>query len=257
MALESLIRRDRSLTSTGLGAILLLSWCYLLAGAGMGMSAWEMTRMPADMDMGPVAWTPAYVLLMFFMWWVMMIAMMLPSAAPVILLAAALNRRSDPERPPYGGTTAFTLGYLLAWAGFSAAAVAGQWWLQINNVLSGMLAITHVQLAGLVLLGAAFWQFTPLKQACLRQCRSPAQFLTERRRNGNAGAVVMGLEHGRYCVGCCWFLMLLLFVGGVMNLFWIAGLAIFVLIEKLLPGGRESGYLLGAVLAAWGLSVLL
>ncbi len=258
MQIEFILKRDRWFTAAGLVLVMLLAWAYLLAGAGMGMTAWDMTRMPVDMDMGPVHWTPAYVMLMFFMWWIMMIAMMLPGAAPVVLLAAALNRRSDPQQPPYGTTAAFTLGYLLAWAGFSVIAVAGQWLLQVNGMLSGILAVNHSLLAGLLLLAAAAWQLTPMKQACLRQCRTPAKFLTERRRPGNDGALLMGMEHGFYCVGCCWFLMGLLFVGGVMNLFWIAGLAIFVLVEKLLPAGRHAGYslALALVLAIWGTLLL-
>ena len=260
MLLEPVLRRDRWLTFTALVVIILLSWVYLLSGAGMDMSAWEMTRMPADMDMEPVQWTPGYVVVMFLMWWIMMIAMMLPSATPVILLAAALNRRCDPEQTPYGTAGFFTLGYLLAWAGFSLIAVAGQWLLQINGALSGMLAVNHSMIAGILLLAAALWQFTPLKQVCLRHCRTPVRFLTERRRPGNRGALLMGLEHGVYCVGCCWFLLLLLlllFVGGVMNLFWIVGLAIFVLIEKLLPAGRQAGYLLALVPGIWGMILLL
>lgn len=257
MLLEPVLRRDRWLTLTGLVVIVLLSWVYILSGAGMGMSAWEMTRMPADMDMGPVQWTLDYAVLMFFMWWIMMIAMMLPSAAPVVLLAAALNRRSNTQQSPYGTTGFFILGYLLAWAGFSVIAVAAHWLLQINDALSGMLAINHSIIAGMLLIAAAVWQFTPLKQVCLQHCRTPVKFLTERRRPGNRGALVMGLEHGIYCVGCCWFLMALLFVGGVMNLFWIVGLAVLVLVEKLLPFARLGSYLIAAVLATWAMVLLL
>lgn len=259
MLLESLLRRDRWLTFAALVVIILLSWAYLLSGAGMGMSAWDMTRMPGHMDMAmaPVQWTPDYVVLMFFMWWIMMIAMMLPSAAPVVLLAAALNRRSNPGKTPYGTAGFFILGYLLAWAGFSLVAVGAQWLLQINDALSGMLAVNHSIIAGMLLIAAAAWQFTPLKQVCLQHCRTPVKFLTQRRRPGNRGALLMGLEHGIYCVGCCWFLMALLFVGGVMNLFWIVGLAIFVLVEKLLPAGRHAGYLMAWVLGIWGSLILL
>lgn len=257
MLIEPVLKRDRWFTAGGLVFVMLLAWFYLLAGAGMGMTAWDMTRMPIDMDMGPVHWTPAYIMLMFFMWWIMMIAMMLPSAAPIVLLAAALNRLSDPQQPPYGTTASFTLGYLLAWAGFSVIAVAGQWLLQVNGLLSGMLAVNNTIGAALLLFAAAFWQVTPLKQACLQQCRTPVKFLTERRRNGNRGALLMGMEHGLYCLGCCWFLMLLLFVGGIMNLFWIIGLAALVLIEKLIPFTRLGSYLIAIVLTAWGAALLL
>ncbi len=254
--LEPILKRDRWLITAGLLLIIIISWAYILAGAGMGMTAIEMSRMSADMLMTPAVWTPGYALLMFFMWWVMMIAMMLPSATPVILLAAALNRRSDPDQLPYGAAGYFTAGYLLIWAGFSLVAVAVQWLLQISDVLSGMLAINSAAIAAGLLLAAAIWQVTPLKQACLRQCRSPVKFLTERRRSGNAGALLMGLDHGLYCLGCCWFLMALLFVGGVMNLFWILGLTIFVLMEKLLPLGRVLGYIAAAILAPCGVLLL-
>jgi predicted metal-binding membrane protein len=184
------------------------------------------------------------------MWWVMMAAMMLPSAAPTILIAAAVNRKADPGTSPFGNTNRFMLGYLLAWGGFSLLATALQWALEASGLLSSMtMNTTNRWLGGGLLLAAAAWQFTPLKQVCLRHCRSPIQFLVTRR---STGPFLMGIEHGGWCLGCCWFLMALLFVGGVMNLFWIAGLSVFVLLEKLLPHGRGMGYLLGAVMAAAG-----
>lgn len=252
MSLEAVLKQDRRISLAGLALILIIAWAYLLAGVGMGMSAWQMTRIPAAMDMGPVVWDSGYAVLMFFMWWIMMIAMMLPGAASVVLLAAALNRRSDPHQPPFGNTASFTLGYLLAWAGFSALAVAGQWFLQERDQISGMLAVNNTALAGALLIAAALWQLTPLKQACLRQCRQPAQWLIARRRPGHLGALRMGLEHGSYCLGCCGLLMLLLFVGGVMNLIWIVGLSVYVLAEKLLPWGRGLSYFTAGLLLAGG-----
>ena len=161
-------------------------------------------------------------------------------------------------RKPFGATTAFTLGYLFGWAGFSAVAVAAQWALTTSGLLSGMLVSKSDLLSGGILVAAGLWQFTALKSACLRHCRSPVHFLTQNRRAGYGGAILIGLHHSLYCVACCWFLMLLLFVGGIMNLVWIAGLAIFVLLEKLLPQGpwiaRASGGLMlfsGAYLL-WG-----
>jgi predicted metal-binding membrane protein len=255
--LEAVLRRDRWIAGGGIALLVLMAWAWLLAGAGMGMSAVDMTRMVygdhSVMKTGAMAdpsWDLAYWILMFSMWWVMMAAMMLPSAAPTILLAAAVNRKAEPGASPFGNTNRFTLGYLLAWGGFSLLATATQWALEHAGVLSSMtLDATNRWLGGSLLLAAAVWQFTPLKQVCLRHCRSPIEFLVTRRSNG---PLLMGIEHGAWCLGCCWFLMGLLFVGGVMNLFWIAGLSVFVLLEKLLPHGRGMGYLLGAVMAAGG-----
>jgi len=225
----------------------------------MGLSAWEMTAMysagNSGMDMG-WRWSPNHAALMFAMWWLMMVAMMLPSAAPVILLAAALNRRSSPDRQPYGVTACFVTGYLLVWAAFSVAAVAGQWALQEVRALSSMLRLHSEQAAGALLVTAALWQLTSFKQTCLRECRSPVRLLTQGRRSGNAGAIALGLEHGTYCVGCCWVVMALLFVGGAMNLYWITGLALFVLMEKTLSAGPLIGRVAAAGAAVWGLALI-
>jgi predicted metal-binding membrane protein len=253
--LQRLLRHDRVVVALALAVVISLSWVYILAGAGMGMDGFEMTRhtlMNMDM-MQPAVWTPAYIILMFFMWWLMMLAMMLPSATPVILLASALNRRAQPNQNPFGPAAAFAAGYMLAWAAFSVIAVAVQWLLQKGGVLSGMLYLTTPQISSVLLIVAGVWQFTPWKQSCLRHCRGPVEFLTRHRRKGSYGAVVMGAHHGLYCLGCCWFLMALLFVGGVMNLFWIAGLAIYVWVEKVTVAGARFSRIMGAVLIVWGL----
>jgi predicted metal-binding membrane protein len=258
-SVEVLLKHDRQVVAAALVLVIALSWGYTLAGAGMGFSAWEMTAMySADgpaMDMG-WRWSLGYAALMFAMWWLMMVAMMLPSAAPVILLAAALNRRSTPDRAPFGATACFVTGYLLVWAAFSVAAVTGQWGLQEAGLLSSMMRLHAEQAAGGLLLAAALWQLTPFKQACLRECRSPVRLLTQRRRSGNTGAIAIGLEHGAYCLGCCWVLMALLFVGGAMNLYWISGLALFVLVEKTLSAGPRIGRVAAARAAVWGLALI-
>ena len=257
-SLEYILKRDRLVVTVGLILVSLISWAWTLSGAGMGMNAFEMTRHSLmNMDMMPaVQWDGAHVTLMFFMWWIMMIAMMLPSATPVILLATALNRRSSPDSQPFGGAAAFTAGYLLTWAVFSTAAVAAQWALQETQVISGMLRSTNVHLtAGLLILAGA-WQFSPWKQACLRHCRGPIDFLTAHGRRGNSGALLMGAHHGVLCLGCCWFLMALLFVGGAMNLLWIAGLAIYVWVEKILPSGETVSRVMGGLLMSWGVAIL-
>ena len=234
--------------------VIAIAAAYLLAGAGMGMTAMQMS-VPMQ-HMGAVTylpWTAERTLTMFLMWWVMMIAMMLPSAAPTILLAAALNRRSQARTPPYGKTATFTLGYLLAWALFSMIAVALQHWLEQSGRLSMHLESVSDAVTGTLLLIAGLWQFSPLKQACLRHCRSPADFLVAHRRPGSAGALVMGMHHGSYCLGCCWFLMGLLFVGGVMNIYWIVGLASFVFMEKVVVAGNWFSRLAGIGLSIAGI----
>jgi predicted metal-binding membrane protein len=190
------------------------------------------------------------------MWCIMMTAMMLPSATPVLLLAAALNRRVEPERRPYGRTAFFAAGYVFVWTLFSLAAVAAQWGLAQSGALSGMMHASDGRLAGGLLIAAGLWQLTPLKHACLRQCRSPLMVLVQRRRKGNLGALTMGTEHGAYCLGCCWVLMALLFVGGVMNLYWIVGLALYVLAEKLLPAAHRLGRWAGAALVLAGVALV-
>jgi len=263
--LEAIVRRDRLVVVTALIAVIALSWVYLLAGAGMGMSAFEMTRMSqigmvggmaGTTMMTPAVWTPGYAVLMFFMWWIMMVAMMLPSAAPTILLFASINRRQRETGHPRVATSMFVIGYLTAWAGFSLAAMIVQWGFERTGILSPMLVGTNVIFGGVLLLAAGVYQLTPIKHACLRHCRSPLTFLSTHWRRGARGALHMGLVHGAFCVGCCWFLMGLLFFGGVMNLYWIAGLALFVLFEKTVRAGHWLGYATGVALLVWGAGIL-
>jgi len=255
--LESLLKRDRLVVSVCLAAATLIAAWYIYTGAGMGMSAARMTVSMKHMGAAmPSDWTAQYTLSMFLMWWVMMIAMMLPSAAPTILLSATINRRSRFRVPPYGSTAAFTLGYLLAWALFSLAAVALQWGLERAGMLSMHMESVNELLSGGLLVAAGLWQLSPIKNACLQHCRSPVDFLVHHRRPGNLGALVMGAQHGLYCLGCCWFLMALLFVGGVMNLYWIIGLAAFVYVEKVVGVGPQLARFAGAGLLIWGLLVL-
>jgi predicted metal-binding membrane protein len=259
--LEYLLRRDRLLVGACLFIVTAVSWIYILAGAGMNMTALEMTHPDnsgMDMDMVmPVAWDLSYTVMMFFMWWIMMIAMMLPSATPAILLSAALNRRSTADVPPFGNAAIFTLAYLLAWALFSLAAILTHWLLEQAGLLSMLMESASSILSGVLLLLAGAWQFSPVKQSCLRHCQSPIVFLTQHRRPGNSGALLMGLHHGVYCLGCCWFLMALLFVGGVMNLYWILGLAIFVYLEKVLSLGSTLGKVVGYLLIFWGAALII
>ncbi|MFY0309612.1 DUF2182 domain-containing protein [Leisingera sp. D0M16] len=223
---------------------MLLSALYTVTGTGMEMSAIEMTRMAGPvgepMQMGlETVWTPAYAVLIFLMWWIMMIAMMTPSAAPVLLLFTAIKKAgSNPAQAPLLSLL-FLSGYLLAWAFFSIAATILQWGLETVGLSNGpMMSLSNRAFAGALLLAAGAYQFTPYKHACLSHCRMPVHFLTAHYRTGLAGAVLVGAHHGMYCLGCCWALMLLLFAGGIMNLYWIAGIALYVLAEKLLARAR-------------------
>jgi predicted metal-binding membrane protein len=246
------LRRDRLLVVFFLLLAIVLSWSYLLSGAGMMQAMGDML-MP--MSTGP--WSPAHAALVLVMWAVMMAAMMLPSAAPMILLYATIARRRGEQGQPASASGAFGFGYLAVWGAFSLAATALQFGLEQAALLSPMMETTSRALAGAVLTVTGLYQWLPLKQACLRHCRSPLDFIVTHWRPGAGGAFRMGLGHGAICVGCCWLLMLLLFVGGVMNLAWIAGIALFVLIEKLSPAGHWMGRGAGALLVAWGVATLL
>ena len=237
-ALELLLRRDRWLVIGALTVVVILAWIYMLAGAGMSMA--------------PMAWTPGYALLVFLMWWIMMVAMMLPSASPVILLFANVSRRQQALGKPFVPAFFFLTGYIVVWGLFSFIATVAQWVLQASGRFSMMTGSGSQLLGAVILIAAGLWQLTPLKQVCLRHCRSPLHFITHGFRTGAWGALRMGAEHGVFCLGCCWFLMGLLFYGGVMNIFWIAGLAIYVLIEKVAPNGLWIGRIAGVVLLVWG-----
>jgi predicted metal-binding membrane protein len=248
---QGALRRERFLVIACLLAIVVGSWAYLLAGAGMGMPMGEML-----MPMGAASWTPGYAVIVLVMWVVMMAAMMLPSAAPMILLYATIAQRRSERGELAAGAGSFVCGYLAVWSLFSVAAAALQFSLEEVALLSPLMKSSSVTLAAAVLVGAGLYQFTPLKQACLRQCQSPLDFVVTHWRPGSRGAFGMGFRHGVYCVGCCWLVMMLLFVGGVMNLAWIAGIAVFVLVEKVAPAGHWIGRGAGAVLVAWGAATL-
>ena len=255
--MPAVTRRGRLALVLGLVVILAIVWGWLLAGAGMEMSAIEMTAM-AGMDgwlMQPAVWTLRYAVLVFVMWWVMMIAMMLPSAMPMLLLFARANQTDRSDRTALVSTATFAGGYLLIWGSFCALATALQYGLESARLMSPMLVMTNHWLGAGILVAAGLWQITPFKSVCLRHCRSPLSFLVGRWRPGRTGAFRMGLEHGAFCLGCCWFLMLLLFVGGVMNLYWIVGLSVFVLLEKTIPFGHWLGRVLGIALVGWGVAL--
>jgi predicted metal-binding membrane protein len=185
------------------------------------------------------------------MWTVMMAGMMLPSAAPIILMVVGVYRRRGGEQAPVS-IAAFTGGYLAAWTSFSAIAALAQGGLHAWALMSPAMTSRSVLLAGAIFVVAGIYQWAPFKHACLSHCRSPLHFLSEEWRPGTAGAFVMGFRHGLFCVGCCWALMILLFAAGVMNLLWVAAIAVFVLLEKLVPRGPVVGRVTGALLTGWG-----
>ncbi|MEO8049073.1 MAG: DUF2182 domain-containing protein [Acidobacteriota bacterium] len=250
--METVLRRQRLIIGGCLAAMTLIAWSYLLhskaAMEDMSMPGMVMYRTPESGAMS--------VLLLFVMWDVMMVAMMVPSAAPMILAFLTVNQRRQAASRPLVPVGIFVLGYLAVWTAYSAVATLAQWELHQASLLSPAMAATSPFLNGGLLLAAGVFQWTPLKRACLKGCRSPLSFLMSEWREGTAGAFVMGLRHGSYCVGCCWVLMALLFVAGVMNLLWVAVIAIFVMAEKILARGELLGRMTGAALAIAGIVLI-
>ena len=257
-ALERVLARDRRLIAVALAALVVLAWSYLLVLSKQMSADVSMAAMPNMPGMGGETGGFAQSLaLTVLMWWTMMIGMMVPSAAPMILLFGSVQRRQLAAESPKLRVALFTAGYLAIWAAFSVLAAVAQ--LALTKLaLFAPLDLTVTAWLGAVLVAlAGVYQLTPLKNACLRRCRSPAEFLSSHWRRGNAGAFRMGIEHGLYCVGCCWLLMSLLFVVGVMNLVWVAVIAAFVLIEKLVPQGETTAKINGVALLALALFLAL
>lgn len=254
--LERLLRRDRLVIGVGLAALTVLSWVYLVRMAGGMRSAAVDAEMHAAMGMPAMgAWGVADFVALFLMWAVMMAGMMLPSAAPVILLVLAVYRRRGDQQARVSAA-AFIGGYLFAWTTFGAMASATQLGLHQAALLTPDMASGSAMMGGAILSIAGLYQWLPIKNTCLTHCRSPLGFLSRHWREGAAGGFVMGVRHGLFCVGCCWALMALLFVVGVMNLLWVAAIAAFVLVEKLTPQGLRVGRLAGGLLIIWGAYVL-
>jgi len=248
----SIPRRERWIIAAALAAIIAAAWLYMVHEA----RAFTVTGVCEcfSMEMGSGRkWAAGTMLPLFFMWAGMMVAMMLPSATPMILTFATVSRKRRQQQRPYVPVTIFVAGYVVVWTGFSLVAAAAQWFLHRKALLSPAMASQSAIFAGLLLLAAGIFQFTPLKHTCLRQCRAPLEFIMTRWREGAGGAFRMGLEHGLFCAGCCWALMGLLFVAGVMNILWIAALSVLVGLEKLLPrGGFWLSSATGAILTLWG-----
>jgi predicted metal-binding membrane protein len=256
---EAMFRRDRAIVSAGLGGVILLAWAYTyyLAQDMTGATHVHAGLLPMDAGMPALRpWGLVDIGFIFLMWVVMQVAMMIPSASPMIIGFAKLSRQRFGEQSPLFATTLFFLGYVVMWTAFSVGATLAQWGLHSAALLSPTMVSTSSVLGGLILIAAGIFQFTQIKEACLQRCRSPLGFLLTEWREGRRGALVMGLRHGAFCVVCCWLLMALLFVAGVMNLLWIAIITVYILIEKLAPRGRLVSHSIGVVVIAWGLWLL-
>jgi predicted metal-binding membrane protein len=257
-SIEVLIQRDRLWISLGLVAIIAFAWVYLLREASImqAIAAGERTHAAMGMaGMNMRAWDATDWIALFMMWSVMMVGMMLPSAAPVIMLVLGAYRLRSDARARMA-SVAFIAGYLVIWTVFSAAAAFGQLELHRTALLSDDMRLHSTIVSGVLLLIAGANQWLPLKNRCLVQCQAPLAFLTQHWKRGVGGGFSMGVRHGAYCLGCCWLLMLLLFVLGVMNLLWIATLAAVVMVEKLSSHGRTAARVFGLATASWGVYLL-
>jgi predicted metal-binding membrane protein len=251
--MEAVLKHDRHVILAAVAGITLLAWGYMI------YEAWAMYETGvcccAGMKMsGPDTspWSASTLFPLFLMWTEMMVAMMLLSATPMILAFAMVQRNQRVEELPFIPTGIFLLGYLAVWTVFSALAAIAQWVLHGMALLSPMMVGTSPILGGALLIAAGIFQWLPTKYSCLAQCHSPRNFLANGWSDGNRGAFLMGLKHGQYCLGCCWALMTVLFVAGVMNIWWIAVLTLFVLAEKLSPRRWMIGPVSGVLLVAWG-----
>src|SRR5215469_4945963 len=265
-SLEAVLRRDRAVVFAALALITTLAWAYIIwladdmAMGGMDMTGFRMIPAGQGLMMSVSApWQLLEFVYVFTMWAVMMIGMMTPSAAPMILIYARVGRQAVVSGHPFAASGWFASGYLIAWLGFSLAATSAQWVLERAALLTPTMQSVSAGLGGMVLIAAGIYQWTPVKEACLSYCQAPLTFIMRHGgfRPDASGALALGLRHGLYCIGCCWALMLLLFIGGVMNVLWIAALAGLVLLEKALPFGKFVSRIAGCLFIVGGAWMLL
>ncbi len=260
-ALETVLRRDQRIVASAIAILVVLAWAYVLWLANdMDMGGMDMTgfrMIPAGIGIMLPATEPWHAIefgYVFAMWAVMMVGMMAPSAAPMILLYARVGRQGKAQGKPFAATGWFAAGYLLAWTGFSLVATFLQWAIERAALLDSRMTLDSNLVGAIVLIAAGVYQWTPLKEVCLAQCQSPFMFLMRHGglRDDVRGCLWLGFRHGGYCVGCCWILMALLFVGGIMNVLWIALLSLLVLLEKVTPVGRWIARAAGIACVAAG-----
>ena len=249
MSVTAVGKRDRILVACSIIVLAGVSWAYIVH-LGLRMSSTSMGGAMARPMM--MKWSATDFIYMFVMWAVMMFAMMLPSVTPAVMIYERVRARREATGRAFAPTLCFLAGYLFVWIGFSLAATILNWWLHTGEALTSMMGKVAPAFGGMLLIIAGAFQWTPLKDACLEHCRSPLGFLTAHWREQTSGAVMMGMHHGIYCLGCCWMLMVLLFALGIMNLPWVAVLTLVVLAEKTLPFGRQLSRTLGVVLIGWG-----
>jgi predicted metal-binding membrane protein len=260
--LELVLRRDRRVVLTAIivvtASAMVYVWMLAASMRAMDMTGMDIDGMPPMLAPTFAPWSAGQGMLTFIMWAVMMVGMMTPSAAPMLLLYARVGRQARQNAYPFAATGWFAAGYLLMWFGFALIATALQWLLERAALLTPMLASSSHVFGAVVLIAAGGYQWLAVKDRCLSQCQSPLAFIQQ---HGGfsatpCGALRLGIRHGLYCVGCCWALMMLLFVGGVMNTLWIAALSLLVLLEKLAPLGRLIPRLAGVILISLGLCML-
>jgi predicted metal-binding membrane protein len=248
--MSTLTRRDLVAIVGALLGVSLIAWAYLL------LMSFDMNSTGVMPDMQIPEWTAEYFLMMFLMWAIMMVGMMLPSVAPTVLIYAAVSKKAATQGSPIAPTLIFVSGYIAMWIMFSLLATCLQWGLDEASLLSPMMVSNSAIFGACLLITAGIYQWLPIKDACLRHCRSPVEFISRYWQAGHTGAFLMGVHHGIYCVGCCWVLMGLLFFGGVMNLLWIATITLFVLLEKVLPFGDIGGRVMGTLMLIVGIIML-
>ena len=253
--LVPVLKNDRFIVLMALSLICVLSWLYLFYLHSQ-MYPMNMDAVFFAMPMTS-QWSWTDFVLLFLMWLVMMIAMMTPSVTPLVIIFTIINRKRRQQQNPYSSSGYLLSGYFLVWAAFSLLATFLQWLLQRVSLLNPEMVTTSKVLGGVILIIAGIFQFTPLKNTCLHNCRSPISFIHQHWKDGKTGAVRMGIQNGMYCLGCCWILMLLLFVSGIMNILWIAIISLFVLVEKVLSSVKFISPVAGIALIAYGIIVLL
>lgn len=253
--LSYVLKKDRFIVLIALVILCVLSWLYLIYLRNQ-MYPMNMDALFFAMPMTP-EWSWADFVLLFLMWLVMMIAMMTPSVAPLVIIFTLINRKRQQQQNPYIPSGYLLSGYFLVWGAFSLFATLLQWLLQKIALLNPEMITTSKVLGGIILITAGIFQFTPLKNTCLRKCRSPISFIHQHWKDSKSGAFNMGIQNGIYCLGCCWILMLLLFVSGVMNILWIAIITLFVLVEKIFSALKVISLIAGIALIAYGVIILL
>lgn len=215
----------------------------------MGMSAHD--------NLGIKTWSPKDFMMIFVMWAIMMIGMMVPTAMRSVMIFSNIGAKASKQNKPFASAIWFAAGYILIWTLFSMGATVAQWGLTRAALLSPMMISSSIFLGAFLLIVAGLWQFSALKDTCLRHCQSPAMYISQHFRPGVIGAVNLGIRHGLYCLGCCWVLMGLLFIGGVMNLIWVLAITLFILFEKLAPPRLQSSRISGFSMIAVGIILLI